>query len=262
MLKDLKESLSNARKPDTTHVRRAFQAYTARPCEFGNVKYERANYRRPTGEGVHTEPTKADFERYRSYLRAARDHIDETLDAMEMHLANDPRLVDVEGMKRAAFAIDTDVTPGSEWLGPSNLPHVAPACSSLNMAITQAADCGLLPRDPGTPWNTKAVKPTLLDKAIAAFEGDRKLTTMITIGRIDESFQRGADAVEMPEPTPLPFRRGDRVKVVGGSGAGQSGTVKVISDITGLVTVETFDPGGAGMLRTSALNLEKIDGTL
>ncbi len=150
-LKDLKESLGNARKADTTHVRRAFQVYTARPCDYGSDKYERGNYRRPTDGTVHSEPTKADFERYRSYLRAARDHIDETLDAMELHLATDPRLVDVGGMKGAAYAIDTDVTPGAK-VGASLLPHIAHACASLNMAITQATDCGLLPRDPGTPW--------------------------------------------------------------------------------------------------------------
>ncbi len=160
-LRDLKDALSNARKADTTHVRRAFQIYTARPCEFGNVKYERGNYRRPLGDGPHAEPTRADFERFRGYLRAARDHIDETLDAMELHLATDPQLLDVAGMKRAAYAEDLDVSPGSEWLGPSKLPHVAPACASLNMAITQATDCGLLPRDPGVTWNAKAVKPAL-----------------------------------------------------------------------------------------------------
>ncbi len=159
-LRDLKDALSNARKADTTHVRRAFQIYTARPCEFGNVKYERGNYRRPLGDGTHVEPTRADFERFRGYLRAARDHIDETLDAMELHLATDPQLLDVEGMKRAAYAEDLDVSPGSEWLGPSRLPHIAPACASLNMAITQATDCGLLPKDPGVTWDAKAVKPT------------------------------------------------------------------------------------------------------
>lgn len=186
-LKDLKDALSNARKADTTHVRRAFMIYTARPCAFGNVKYERANYRRPTGGAPHTVPTKADFERYRAYLRAARDHIDETLDAMELHLAGDPQLLDVEGMKRAAYAIDTDVSPGSEWLGPSNLPHVAPACASLNMAITQATDCGLLPADPGTPWNTAAVKPQAsvaqaLSDAAQAMSKSVKRAGVFTIG--------------------------------------------------------------------------------
>lgn len=154
-VKDMKEALSSGRKADTTHVRRAFQVYTSRPCEYGDKeqqgKYVRGNYRRPTGGARHTEPTAEDFKRFRAYLRAARDHIDEVLDSMEMHLATDPDLVDVEGFKRAAYAVDTDTKPG-DTVGPSLLPHVAPACASLNMAITQATDCGLLPRDPGQPW--------------------------------------------------------------------------------------------------------------
>lgn len=152
-MKDLKEALGNARKPDTTHVRQAFQFYISRAGELGDVKYERGNYRRPTGGVRHTEPTKADFERFRSYLRAARSHIDETLDSMELHLATDPQLTDIAGMKTAAYAADTDVTPGAK-VGASLLPHVSPAAASLMMAITQATDCGLLPRDPGQPWVT------------------------------------------------------------------------------------------------------------
>lgn len=151
MHKDMKEALGNARKADTTHVRRSFQIYTARPCEYGCDKYERANFMRPTGDGPHAEPTTADFARLRVYLRAARDHIDDTLESMERHQSQDPKLEDVEGMKRAAYAVDTDAKPGQK-IGASFLPHVAHACASLNMAITQATDCGLLPKDPGTPW--------------------------------------------------------------------------------------------------------------
>jgi hypothetical protein len=154
-LKDIKESLSSARKADTTHVRRSFQIYTARPCEYGSDKYERANFMRPT-DGL-----KGDFERLRAYLRAARDHIDETLESMERHQSQDPMLNDREGMKRAAYAVDTDAKPGQK-IGPSLLPHVAPACASLMMAITQATDCGLLPKDPGTPWRDASVEePTV-----------------------------------------------------------------------------------------------------
>lgn len=154
MLKDLKEGLSSSRKADTTHMRRSFQIYTCRPCEYGSDKYERANFMRRLHDGA--EPTAADFERFRKYLRAARDHIDECLESMERHQSQDPKLADVNGMKMAAYAIDTDVTPGSK-IGASRLPHVAPACASLMMAITQATDCGLLPKDPGTPWRNAVV---------------------------------------------------------------------------------------------------------
>jgi hypothetical protein len=155
-VKDLKESLQSNRKPDITHVRLPFMHYVARPCEYGEIKYERANFMRSTGQGPHTTPTRDDFERLRKYLRAAMSHIAETLESMEAHQANDPNLLDVEGMKRAAYAVDTDVTPGAK-VGASLLPHIAPACASLNMAITQAAACGLLPRDPGTPWTASIV---------------------------------------------------------------------------------------------------------
>ena len=152
-MKDLKEGLSSSRKPDITHCRTPFLNYTARPCEYGSVKYERSNFMRATGGKAHAAPNAEDFERLRKYLRAAASHIYQTLDSMERHQANDPKLLDVEGMKKAAFAVDTDVTPGSK-VGASRLPHVAPACASLNMAITQAAECGLLPEDPGPTWET------------------------------------------------------------------------------------------------------------
>lgn len=151
MLKDLKESLSSSRKADLTHVRKHFMIYTSRPCELGSEKYERSNFLRPTGGELHTVPTRADFERFRAYLRAAVSHIGETLQSMEEYQAGDPNLVNAEGMKTAAYAVDTDVTPGGK-VGASMLPHIAPACASLMMAIEQAVACGLLPGDPGTPW--------------------------------------------------------------------------------------------------------------
>jgi hypothetical protein len=151
-VKGMKESLSSGRKPDLTHVRLPFMTYTARPCEYGSVKYERANYLREV-DGV-----RADFERFRAYLRAAASHIFETLDAMEKHQANDPKLLDIAGMKRAAYAVDTDAKPGCPH-GPSLLPHVAPACASLMMAVTQATESGLLPRDPGQPWVDGVLAP-------------------------------------------------------------------------------------------------------
>lgn len=167
MLKDMKEGLSSSRKADTTHIRRSFQIYTCRPCEYGSDKYERANYMRSaTAKEVDADVWfRAAFERFRKYLRAARDHIDECLESMERHQSQDPKLTDVEGMKAAAYAVDTDVTPGSK-IGASMLPHVAPACASLMMAITQATDAGLLPKDPGTPWRINIVREEA-DKALA-----------------------------------------------------------------------------------------------
>lgn len=155
-LHDLKEALSSARKPDLTHVRTAFMIYTCRPCSYGDDKYERGNYMRQVNGG---STDRADFLRFRAYLRAAMSHISQTLDAMEAHQANDPQLLDVRGMRTAAYAADTDETPGAR-VGASMLPHVSMACASLNMAITQAVKYGLLPADPGRTWQMKTTEDT------------------------------------------------------------------------------------------------------
>lgn len=151
LLKDLKEGLSSTRKPDLTHLRTPFLTYTVRPCEYGSAKYQRANYMRVVAPEGSSGPTRQDFERFRAYLRACLSHVVQVLDSMEAHQANDPDLLDVAGMVTAAFAVDVDETPGAK-VGASRLPHVAPACASLLMAITQAVNAGLLPADPGTPW--------------------------------------------------------------------------------------------------------------
>lgn len=141
---DMKEALVGAvSKPDLTHCRRAAMVYEARAKEYGADKYERANYLRRMSSPA------ADFSRFRSYLRAAVSHFMFTLDAMEAHEANDPQLVDVEGMRRAMYAADTD--PGLNFPA-SGLPHVSHGLTSTTMAITQAVDAGMLPADPGQPW--------------------------------------------------------------------------------------------------------------
>lgn len=147
-MKDMKEALSSGRKPDITHVRTPLLNYVARACEYGSAKYERANYDRPV------DGDRAAFERLRAYLRACLSHTVQTLDAMERHQALDPQLEDSAGMKAACFAADTDPDTSGK-VGPSGLPHLCGAAASLNMALEQAANAGLLPADPGQPW----VKP-------------------------------------------------------------------------------------------------------
>lgn len=144
-LKDMKVALSSGAKPDITHIRTPMKVYGARNCEYGNDKYVRANYLRPV-DGMREA-----FVRYRAYLRATDSHLSQTLDAMEKHQSLDPELKDVEGMKRAAYAVDTDATPGAK-VGASFLPHIGGSVASLNMALAQAVDAGLLPSDPGQPW--------------------------------------------------------------------------------------------------------------
>lgn len=147
--KDMKEGLSSSRKADITHMRTPFLVHGSRACEYGNDKYYRANYARPMGT------IQEDFERLRQYLAAAARHIFVTLDEMEYHQAIDPNLEDIEGMKKACYAEDTDAKPGCPT-GPSGLPHLCGAVASLNLAITQATRAGLLPADPGTPWKDVA----------------------------------------------------------------------------------------------------------
>lgn len=151
-MKDMKEGLSSVRKADTTHCRKSLKIYLSRACEYGSAKYERANYIRTAAE--QSSAMRHDFERLRMYLRAAVDHIEDTLTSMERHQAFDPELLDVDGMKRAAYAEDTDSKPGCP-VGPSGLPHLAEAAASLMMAIEQATLYGLLPADPGQPWAVK-----------------------------------------------------------------------------------------------------------
>jgi hypothetical protein len=146
-LKDMKESLTSGRKPDITHVRSPFMIYAARNGEYGNDKYERANYLRPAGS------IREAFLRARAYGRAALSHLMLMLDEMERHQSLDPELKDEEGMKKAAYAVDTDVTPGSK-VGASLLPHIGGVAISVNMLLAQAVQDGLLPADPGQPWKT------------------------------------------------------------------------------------------------------------
>jgi hypothetical protein len=155
-LGDLKAALGNSSKPDITHVRTPLMNYVARACEYGNDKYERANYMRKK------ESRRLDFERLRAYTRAAVSHLTKMLDSMELHQSTDPNLEDWEGMKAACFAPDTDETPGAK-VGASGLPHLSHACASINMGVTQAVHADLLPVDPGTPWKEVTQPRTLRD---------------------------------------------------------------------------------------------------
>ncbi len=210
-LKDLKEGLSSTRKPDLTHVRTPFMVYTARACELGNVRYCRSNFLRtvnPLGQtGI---PCKEDFNRYRSYLRACLSHVALTLDAMEAHQANDPDLLDVEGMKTAAYAADTDVSPESK-IGASGLPHVSPACSSLMMAISQAVQCGLLPGDPGQPWVKEKVTD-LPDRVFVRLLKDK----LVVVGRYQrDEAQALASYLGLSEALVIKWLHGEHLPSLG-----------------------------------------------
>lgn len=177
-MKDMKESLTSGRKADTTHARKSLRVYVARACEYGSAKYERANYVRPAGG------TKENFERLRKYLRATVDHIEDTLTSMERHQADDPNLMDEEGMKRAAYAEDTDAKPGCP-VGASGLPHLAHAAASLMMAIEQATHYGLLPADPGQPWaERKASHLSMVQEAMRRAHPEEKIAELAELAEL------------------------------------------------------------------------------
>lgn len=168
-MSDIKDA---GKKPDITHVRTPLKVYTARGCEYGDHVYQRANYLRSPRTG---NKVKDHWLRYREYLRAAAAHISKTLDAMEHHQAEDPELKDEDGLMNSAYAADTSL-PSKPGGLPSNLPHVAHACASLNILVTQAVWNGLLPEDPGRPWldepKTKCESPALDDNWFDNYEKD------------------------------------------------------------------------------------------
>jgi hypothetical protein len=146
-MRDLKEALGSGRKPDTTHVRKTIRTYIARACEYGSAKYERANFMRA---GDHAT-VEAEIDALRVYARAAKDHIEEFLEAIERHQSTDPHFADVDGLRVAIYAEDTDSKPDCP-VGASGLPHLAHGAASLMMLLTKLTMGKWLPEDPGTPW--------------------------------------------------------------------------------------------------------------
>lgn len=197
-MKDQKAALGNASKPDITHVRTAMLTYISRACEYGSAKYERGNYIREAGD------TKADFIRFGAYLRSVVSHVYKCLDSMERHRATDPDLEDVEGMLRAAFAADPDVTPGAK-VGASGLPHVAHAAAGLMMAIVQATEYGLLPADPGQPW-AEGVKAETYDPLKAVLIVNGEIVTPTDSWQFEQTTDDLVNAVAegMVDPEPKP----------------------------------------------------------
>lgn len=197
---DQKEALTSARKPDVTHARTPLLVYNARACEYGCAKgYDRGNFLR------RTATTSEDFKRLRAYLAAGLRHIMATLDQIERHQANDPHLVDIEGMKRAAYAPDTDPDP-TGTVGPSGLPHLCGAAASLNMALAQAVDAGLLPADPGQPWREQPSQLDFTHAAITINVGGAVLSAEPREHQTADTCVRGAGGTCITHNVPLDRR--------------------------------------------------------
>lgn len=192
--------------------------YVARACEYGNVRYERSNYMRPVAGAYDGTPKPKDFERLRSYLRALVSHATAALDALELHQSQDYHLSDVEGMKKAAFAEDTDEPPQDSKVGASHLPHLAHAGASLMMALVQATLCGLLPEDPGKTWNmrpaiTKVDIKTQTNPTLRGYGLDVKIQTDPTLRGYGRPLNYDETPLPITPPCPV-LRDGVRCKRV------------------------------------------------
>lgn len=142
-LRDMKAALSSGVKPDVSHVRSTTMAYIARGCDWGNSpgKYRRANYL------VRQPDLAADLRRYRAYLAANIRHATHALDLLEQLESQFPDFAGVkpEVAREAVYAADLE----------SGLPSMTGVLASAQMAVQQAVDAGLLPADPGRPWEKK-----------------------------------------------------------------------------------------------------------
>lgn len=133
---DMKEGLRGG-KPALSHMPLGALTWAARVFQYGSQKYERGNYLRPQVD------KRADFDRLEAYIDAALRHILAVTTEMEWMRGN------------------TDLDQGYQLLigayqdSESKLPHLAHALCSLMMAIQQGINAGILPADPGKPWEGK-----------------------------------------------------------------------------------------------------------
>lgn len=290
------------------------QVHAAGAVTYGADKYARGNYFGPP-------PAKVDpVDRFLEYLDAAQRHIGKIAQAINVAkgtggdqraacalpddeasggfpASNLPHIAHaIAGLMIAVECGITDgllpVDPGQPWKRDPMYAEV--------LARRGAAPTALAQKDDPDAERRRVAAANPIDKVFSAFDrtvcggsispfGAAGITNVLAvskIGKIGESFVRGADATEpcphiaherpdlgscpytdcesgsIPaEPPdvavqPLPFKTNDTVYVARGPQAGFQGRVTVVSDITGLITIRTQ----AGLsLRTSALNLEKVE---
>jgi hypothetical protein len=135
---DLKAGVGGV-KPQLSHLPLGALTYAARAFQYGSGKYARGNYRRPTVDKL------ADFDRLAAYIDASLRHLFAVTTEMEWRRGN----TELTGLH-----LMTGGYPDAE----SGLPHLCHALCSLIMAIQQGIDSGILPEDPGTPWEKSSAK--------------------------------------------------------------------------------------------------------
>jgi hypothetical protein len=162
---DMKAGLTGG-KPKLSILPRAAMNYMSRAIEYGADKYARGNYHGPP-PGELGSGYLASAMRLLGYLDAAMRHLTRVSDAINHALGTG------KSVKEAAGTVDDD---GGGKFPPSNLPDLAHALASIGLGITCAVDDGLLPYDPGRPWD--ALRPTaeLPQKSDPAAERARVLS--------------------------------------------------------------------------------------
>lgn len=157
---DMKAGLTGA-KPKLSILPRAMLTYAARPIEYGADKYARGNYHGPPPAALGENAAAL---RTLGYIDAALRHLTRVSDAINHALGTG-------GDVRAAVGtVDDDATGG---FPPSMLPDLAHALASVGLGITCAVDDGLLPADPGRPWDALRPPIELPQKADPAAERAR-----------------------------------------------------------------------------------------
>jgi hypothetical protein len=140
---DMKEGLTGG-KPQLSQLPYAALTYASRGFEYGCSpnKYERGNFLRPQVDLL------ADFHRMLFYIDAVGRHAFKLTTEMNRALGCGDK-TEVE-LKAAAMTLDVE----------SGLSHLCGMMANGMMAIQQAVDAGLIPADPGRPWeklnNTKS----------------------------------------------------------------------------------------------------------
>jgi hypothetical protein len=132
---DLKAGVGG-KKPQLSQVPIGAMTWIARAMQYGCSKYERGNYLRPQVDKV------ADLDRLSAYIDAGLRHIYAVTTEIEWMRGN----TDLSGPHTLIGAY-----PDVE----SKLPHLAHALCSLVMAVQQGINAGILPEDPGTPWEVR-----------------------------------------------------------------------------------------------------------
>ncbi len=162
---DKKAGLTGAR-PRLTIVPRAAVNHGARALEYGVAKgYGRGNYHGPAPETMHADPVTRKAMRLLGYLDAMIRHATAVTDEINRALGTGGDLA------AACSCVDDDAGGGK--FPASDLPHLSHMVASAMLAVTVAVDDGLIPLDPGRPWDAQPDEVTKMPIRTPADPGYR-----------------------------------------------------------------------------------------